>query len=413
MNRERVRVAVTGIGAITALGPDVAALGRGLVEGRSALGELTLFDATGFRSRVVGQAPDPLPSPSLSSWPGGRADRADASKTISRADRFGLAAAFEAMGQSGLDAHQRAGAAVIFGTGTGGAAITEQYLIEVGHGGDWPPVQWLAPHQPASVTDLVARHLGLHGPRTTIMTACSSSAIAIGDAADRIRLGQVKVALAGGAEGLCRLTCAGFGSLRATSPAPCRPFDVERDGISLGEGAAALVLEEWQHARARGATILAEFGGWGVTADAYHMTAPHPDGDGAARAMRGALLDAGLTPDDIDYVNAHGTGTRHNDSAETSALKAVLGERAPTVPISSIKSMVGHTLGAAGAIEAVASVISLGAGLIPPTVNLEHPDPAFGLDYVPGSARRQPLRALLSNSFAFGGNNTSLVFVRA
>jgi len=262
------------------------------------------------------------------------------------------------------------------------------------------------------VTDVVARRLDVRGPRTTIMTACSSSATAIGYAADRVRLGHVDVALAGGAEGLCRLTYAGFSSLRATSPEPCRPFDAERKGLSLGEGAAILVLESYEHARARGAEILALVAGYGVSADAYHMTAPHPEGDGAARAMRAALADAGLDPSQVDYVNAHGTGTTHNDAAESAAVRRVLGAHAERTPLSSIKSMLGHTLGAAGAIEAVASVLAIARGFIPPTVNLRTPDPAFGLDYVPNTARNQPVSVVLSNSFAFGGNNTTLAFKR-
>jgi 3-oxoacyl-[acyl-carrier-protein] synthase II len=245
------------------------------------------------------------------------------------------------------------------------------------------------------------------------MTACSSSATAIGYAGDRIRLGHVEVALAGGAEGLCRLTYAGFNCLRATSTEKCRPFDAERKGLNLGEGAAVLVLESEERARARGATILAYLAGYGITADAYHMTTPLPDGEGAARAMRAALDDASLVPERVDYVNAHGTATPHNDAAETAAIKSVLGARAPSVPVSSIKSMVGHTLGAAGAIEAVASVLTLARGFIPPTVNLRTPDPAFGLDYVPGQAREKACQVVLSNSFAFGGNNTSLAFTRS
>ena len=393
------RVAVTGIGVVSALGADAAAFAAGLRASRSGIGPLTLFDAAGFRGRLVAQAP--APAPPL---------RPDSLLTASRPDQFGLQAAFEAVAHAGLDARALAGAAVLFGTGTGGLGSTEAYLTA----GDGPASMLLA-HQPASVTDLVARHLGAHGPRSTIMTACSSSATAIGYAADRIRLGQVDVALAGGAEGLTRLTCAGFGSLRATAPGdePCRPFDVDRKGLTLGEGAAVLVLEELEHARARGATVLAIVAGWGITADAHHMTAPHPEGEGAARAMRMALDDAGLSADAIGYVNAHGTGTPHNDAAETVAIKSVLGARAPSVPVSSIKSMVGHTLGAAGAIEAVASVLSLHQHFLPATVNLRTPDPSFGLDYIPGAARAATVEAVLSNSFAFGGNNTVLAFTRA
>ena len=393
------RVAVTGLGVVSALGPDARSFEAGLRAGRSGIAPLTLFDPAGFRASLAAQAPEPAPPVD-----------AAALATASRPDRFGLQAAFEAVAQAGLDARALADAAVVFGTGTGGLMTTEAYVKD----GGGPP-SLLVPHQPASVTDLVARHLGAHGPRTTIMTACSSSATAIGYAADRIRLGHVEVALAGGAEGLTRLTYAGFGCLRATAPGdePCRPFDAERKGLTLGEGAAVLVLEDYDRARARGATVLAVVAGWGITADAHHMTAPHPEGDGAARAMQMALDDARLSADAIGYVNAHGTGTPHNDAAETLAVKRVLGARAPSVPVSSIKSMVGHTLGAAGAIEAVASVLSLARGFVPPTVHLRTPDPAFGLDYVPGAARDVALEALLSNSFAFGGNNTVLALTRS
>ena len=392
------RVAVTGLGVVSALGPDAASFEAGLRAGRSGIAPLTLFDTTGFRATLAAQAPDPTPPVD-----------AAALATASRPDRFGLQAAFEAVAQAGLSPAELAGAAVVFGTGTGGLTSTETFVRDGG------AASLLVPHQPASVTDLCARHLGAFGPRTTVMTACSSSATAIGYAADRIRLGHVDVALAGGAEGLTRLTFAGFGCLRATAPGdePCRPFDAERKGLTLGEGAAVLVLEEWERARARGATILAVVAGWGITADAHHMTAPHPEGEGAARAMRMALEDARLSPEQIGYVNAHGTGTPHNDAAETLALKAVLGARAPSVPVSSIKSMVGHTLGAAGAIEAAASVLALHGGFLPPTVHLRTPDPAFGLDYIPGRARQVAVEAVLSSSFAFGGNNTVLAFTRA
>ncbi len=392
------RVAVTGLGVVSALGPDLASFEAGLRAGRSGIRPLTLFDTAGFRTSLAAQAPDPSPPVEPA-----------ALATASRPDRFGLQAAFEAVAHAGLDTRALADAALVFGTGTGGLMSTEE-LVRAGG-----PSSLLVPHQPASVTDLVARHLHIHGPRTTIMTACSSSATAIGYAADRIRLGHVDVALAGGAEGLTRLTYAGFGCLRATAPGdePCRPFDAERKGLTLGEGAAALVLEEFERARARGATIYAVVAGWGITADAHHMTAPHPDGDGAARAMQMALDDAKLPADAVGYVNAHGTGTPHNDAAETLAVKRVLGARAPSVPVSSIKSMVGHTLGAAGAIEAVASVLSLAHGFLPPTVHLRTPDPAFGLDYIPEAARDVAVDAVLSNSFAFGGNNTVLAFRRA
>jgi len=394
-------VAVTGLGAVTALGRDVRAFDEGLRAGRSGVAPVTLFDVEGFRTQLGAQCPELAPPVGEDPFAG-----------ASRPDRFGLQATFEAIGQAGLAARDLEKAALLFGTGTGGAAITEVYFRRFA-AGEQPPAAMLVAHQPASVTDLVARHAGVRGPRSTIMTACSSSATAIGYAADRIRLGHVDVAIAGGAEGLCRLTFAGFNCLRATSPEPCRPFDAERKGLTLGEGAGVLVLESEEHVRARGATVLAWLAGWGMTADAHHMTAPHPDGDGAARAMQAALADAGLGADAVGYVNAHGTATPHNDAAETAAIKTVLGARAPSVPVSSIKSMVGHTLGAAGAIEAVASVLTLRGGFVPPTVNLRTPDPAFGLDFVPGAARAVDVDVVLSNSFAFGGNNTSLAFTRA
>ncbi len=395
----RRRVAVTGLGAVTALGANVATLAAGLRAGRSAVAEVTLFDTAGFRTKLGAQAPEPTPP-------------VDAAllRTASRPDRLGLQAAFEAVAHAGLETAALCRAALIFGTGTGGAHLTEEYLVGVRQNAA-PAVELLVAHQPSSVTDLVARHLGIAGPRATIMTACSSSATAVGWAADRIRLGHVDVAIAGGAEGLCRLTFAGFSCLRATSPEPAQPFDKNRKGLNLGEAGAVLVLEEYEHARARGATIYAVLAGWGMTADAHHMTAPHPEGDGAARAMKAALADAELSPAEVGYVNAHGTATPHNDAAETLAIKSALGAHALSTPVSSIKSMVGHTLGAAGAVEAIASVLSLHENFLPPTVNLITPE--YDLDYIPGAAREISVGAVLSNSFAFGGNNTCLAFTRA
>ncbi len=400
---KRRSVVITGMGAITALGPDLDAFEQGLRAGRTGVRRLTLFDPKGFRTDLAAQAEEP----EFPDLPRGLPEH------TSRPDRFGLRAALSALHDAGLDPRHPAlfAAAVVFGTGTGGAPDTEAYMIERAAG---RPTQsgWLIPHQPAAVTDLVARMLGCHGPRSTIMTACSSSATAIGLAADLIALQRADLAVAGGAEGLCRLTYAGFGALRATSPELCRPFDVDRKGLNLGEGAAALVLESEAHAKGRGARIYAYLAGYGVTTDAYHMTAPHPEGEGAARAMRAALTDAGLPPSAIGYINAHGTATPHNDAAETLAIKAVFGELAPGIPVSSIKSMVGHTLGAAGAIEAVAAVLALHRGFLPPTVNHHRADPSFGLDYIPEKARAQQVDAVLSSSFAFGGNNAVLVLTR-
>ena len=395
------RVAVTGLGVVSALGPDLASFEAGLRAGRSGI-----------------RAADAVRPRRLSRHARGAGARSVAARRRSRARHRVAPRSLRAAGgvrsgrlTPGSRQPRSPTRAVIFGTGTGGLTATESTSSKRGDG----PASLLVAHQPASVTDLVARHLGVRGPRTTIMTACSSSATAIGYAADRIRLGHVDVALAGGAEGLTRLTYAGFGCLRATAPGdePCRPFDAERKGLTLGEGAAVLVLEELERARARGATICAVLAGWGITADAHHMTAPHPEGEGAARAMRMALADARAR-----RRRRSATSTRTAPARRTTtpprrcAIKSVLGARAPSVPVSSIKSMVGHTLGAAGAIEAVASVLSLARGFLPPTVNLRTPDPAFGLDYIPGAARDVAVEALLSNSFAFGGNNTVLAFSR-
>jgi len=408
------RIAITGLGAVTALGPDVASFDRALRDGRSGVAPLSLFDTTGFRTRLAAAVQGELGAAIDFDGLVARLTDADADHALpnTRPDRFALHAVAAAVAQAGLGPALLRDAAVVFGTGTGGAELTESYYRRRRAGTPAPP-SMMVPHQPSSVTDLVARHLGSSGPRSTIMTACSSSATAIGYAADRVRLGHVKVAIAGGAEGLCRLTYAGFNCLRASAPDLCRPFDVDRKGLNLGEGAGVLVLEDETHARDRGATILAYLLGYGVTADAYHMTAPHPGGDGAARAMQGALADAGLSVDEVGYINAHGTGTPHNDAAETAAIKTVFGARAPSLPVSSIKSMVGHTLGAAGAIEAVASVLSLLGNFLPPTVHLNTPDPAFGLDFIPNEARAATVNVILSNSFAFGGNNTALAFGRA
>jgi 3-oxoacyl-[acyl-carrier-protein] synthase II len=395
------RVAVTGMGVISALGPDLRSFRKGLFEGRCGIRKLSLFSTDGVRTHLAAQCELPtLQIDAVELW------------NTSRPDQFGLAAAMEAVADSGLDAAELERAALIVGTGAGGAQNTEDFIIEQ-RGGGMPAAARLVPHQSSSVTDLVGRVFSIRGPRSTIMTACSSSATAIGYAADRIRLGDVEVALAGGAEGLCRLTYLGFNALRATSGDPCRPFDKDRKGLNLGEGGAMLVLEDYERAKKRGARIYALLGGWGITADAHHMTAPHPEGDGAARAMAAALADAELSPERVGYVNAHGTATPHKDAAETKAIRRVFGAHAEAMCVSSIKSMVGHTLGAAGAVEAVASCLTLHEGIAPPTVNLETPDPEFGLDFIPGSARPLKLEALLSNSFAFGGNNTSLAFVRA
>jgi len=260
----------------------------------------------------------------------------------------------------------------------------------------------------------VSQALGIYGPQATLSTACSSSALAVALAADAIRRGQARVALALGADGLCRLTYAGFDALQALDPDRCRPFDRDRRGLSLGEGAAALVLEDAEHARARGARARAALLGHGTATDAHHPTAPHPEGRGALAALRAALAAAELPPEAIDYVNAHGTGTPQNDAMEVGVLRAVLGPRLARVPLSASKSQLGHCLGAAGAIEAAVTVLALDEGIVPPTVGLRAPDPAWAdLDLVCTPGRRAPLGAALTSSYGFGGHNVTLVLGRA
>ena len=369
------RVAITGIGVVSALGPDRTAFLDGLRTGRCAL-------APNAEGVVVGATNVATP------------DRG------SRADALGVIAAREAAHDAGhLDLSN---AAVVIGVGAGGAERLERYL-------DTARAEDFAAFPPANTTAAIADALGARGPRLSIMTACSASAMAIGRAVDLVRTGRVPVAFAGGAEPLSKLTLEGFSSLRALAPEPCRPFDAERKGLSIGEGAAVLVLEDPEHARARGARIYCEIAGWGASADGHHMTAPDPEGKGAARAMTAALADAALSPSDIEYVNAHGTGTPHNDPAEARAILAVLGDRAA---VGSTKSQVGHTLAAAGAIEAAATALGLAHGFLPATVTLRTPDPACPLDHIAGRPREKRVSAALSSSFGFGGNNVVLVVSR-
>jgi 3-oxoacyl-[acyl-carrier-protein] synthase II len=332
---------------------------------------------------------------------------------MSRADRMGLAAAREAVAASGLDFSRedptRVG--VILGGGTSGLIDSEAFYERHLQGRKARPTLVLN-HLPDAITDRVAQYFGLEGIKSTITTACSSSANAMGYAHDAIVADLADVVFTGGSDVLARLTYAGFNSLRSVDPDPCRPFDRERKGLSIGEAAGILVFEESERARRRGAPILAEFLGYGVTSDAYHMTAPDPSGAAGARTIRAALEASRVDASQVDYVNAHGTATPQNDSAETAAIKVALGERARRLPVSSIKSMIGHCLCASGGIEAVATVLTVRDGKIPPTIHYENPDPACDLDYVPNEARDLPVRVALSNSFAFGGNSSVVVLGR-
>jgi 3-oxoacyl-[acyl-carrier-protein] synthase II len=402
MNKER-RVVVTGIGAVTSIGTNVPDFWAGLLAGRCGIGPVTLFDASSYRTQTAAEVTD-IPDGFLT---------AAGKRRLSRADRMGLAAATEAVAQSGLDFSRedptRIG--VVLGGGTSGLLDSEDFFWRHLNGKPARPSRVLN-HMPDAITDRVAQRFGLAGIKSTITTACSSSANALGYAHDAIAAGWADVILTGGSDALARLTYGGFNSLRSVDPGPCRPFDRERKGLSIGEAAGILVFEEAGRARARGAPILAEFLGYGVTSDAFHMTAPDPSGAAGGRTIRAALAFAGVNADEVDYVNAHGTATSQNDSAETAAIKAALGERARQIPVSSIKSMIGHCLCASGAIEAVATVLTLRDQLVPPTIHYENADPACDLDYVPNASREADVDVAISNSFAFGGNSSVVVFAR-
>jgi len=399
---EERRVVVTGLGAVTSLGNDLASTWEGLVAGRSGIGPITLFDASGFRTKLAAEVKE---------LPGGFEPALR--RRLSRTDVIGLTAAEEALRDSGLELEgedpERIG--VVLGGGVSGLLDSENYfrdLLAKGPKGARPTR--ILNHPPDQTTDRIAQRWNVLGPRATITTACSSSATSLGYAADLIRHGLADIVVTGGADTFSRLTHGGFNALRAVDPEPCRPFDRRRKGLTIGEAAGILIFEEEARARRRGAPIRARFLGYGVTSDAHHMTQPEPSGEAGARTMRACLESAGLSADAIDYVNAHGTATPQNDSAETASIKRALGPRAWDIPISSIKSMLGHCLCSAGAIEAVATVRTIETGLIPPTIRWEEKDPECDLDVVPNVARERRVRAALSNSFAFGGNSTVVAF---
>jgi 3-oxoacyl-[acyl-carrier-protein] synthase II len=398
-------VVVTGIGTVNPLATSASAFATALRDGGCAIGPVTVFDTTGYRSRIAAEVRDATPPASLPS---------PLRRRVSRADVFALAAVAEALADSGLDGalpRERIGLAL--GGTTGGMLLAEACLRDriEGRSGRYRATPLVG--TPISTSaDVVASVFALAGPRLTLSTACSSSANAIGIALDWLRLGRADLVVAGGTESLCATVFAGFNSLHALSLTPCRPFDRRRDGLSLGEGAAVLVLERAETAARRGARAHAEIRAYGTSADAHHLTAPHPEGLGAALAMRRALARAGLDPADVDYINAHGTGTPLNDAVESAAIASVFGAAPGRLAVSSTKAAVGHTLGAAGAIEALATVIALRDGFVPATVTLEEPDEAFPHDFVPRRSRPAELRWALSNSYGFGGNNTSLVIGR-
>jgi 3-oxoacyl-[acyl-carrier-protein] synthase II len=389
------RVAVTGLGVVSPFGAGAKAFWNGVASGACAIRTGTVLDTEGFRCRVAAEVPDGV---------GG-------SRRRSRADRFALAAAREALGDAGLGGRERAGTALVIGAVGGGMFGAEQWYWRRVRGEGPPHPRDLRAMFPSSHVDVVGHALRLGGPRETLVTACSSGAAALAVAADLVAAGVVSTALAGGVDALTRICFMGFSALKLLDPDPCRPFDRDRRGMSIGEGAAFVVLEDPARARARGARVYAELAGYGMTTDAHHVTAPHPDGEGMVRAMRAAIADAGVAPSAVGYVNAHGTATPQNDRIEARAIREVFGESCPLV--SSTKSMIGHTMAAAGALEAVATVLALGHELVPPTANLATPDPDVALDCVPRVPREAALETAISNSFGFGGQNVTLLFARA
>jgi 3-oxoacyl-[acyl-carrier-protein] synthase II len=387
-------VAVTGLGVVSPFGAGVKAYWEGLSGGVSAIRPITLIDTDGFRCRIGAEVPDSI---------GGSARR-------SRADRFALAAAREALDDAGIGRADRADTALIVGAVGGGMLEAEAWhWRRRGRALAAPSsVGALRSILPSSHAETLGHRLHLGGPRETLVTACSSGAASLAVAADLIADGVVDVALAGGADAITRICFMGFNALKLLDPAPCRPFDRDRKGMSIGEGAAFLVLEEASHARARGARGYAELAGAAMTTDAFHVTAPHPDGDGMARAMRAALARGGVEASDVGYANAHGTATLQNDRIEAAALRMVFGEGG--VLVSSTKSMIGHTMAAAGSLEALATVLALAHGVVPPTAQLEQTDPDVPFDCVPRIAREVAIEHAISNSFGFGGQNVTLLF---
>jgi len=398
------------MGALTPVGNDVDTMWANLVAGRSGIGPVTHFDASDFQTRIAGELKGFDPFEHL-----GRKE----ARRLDRYTQVAMVASRQALEDSGLkitpDNTYRI--AVVIGSGVGGVSTIVDEVHVLRDRGPNRTSPFLVPMMlQDTAPGMVAIAYGIRGPNMAVVSACATGANAIGEAAEMIRYGRVDAAIAGSSEaGIIPLAMAGFNAMGAMSrhneepERASRPFDKNRDGFVASEGAGVLVLEALDHAQARGAKIHAEVIGYGASADAFHITAPEENGAGAAAAMRMALHQAGLPPGDIDYLNAHGTSTQLNDKSETAAIKTVFGEAAYDVPISSTKSMIGHLLGAGGAVEAIVCVKVLQEGIIPPTINYETPDPDCDLDYVPNTARRKVVRRAMSNSFGFGGHNACLI----
>lgn len=411
MTTNRARIVVTGMGMISPIGNSVEDFWRNLTAGVSGVGPITHFDATGFEARIAAEVKGFDPADYMD---------AKAARRMNPFAQFAVAAATQAIAGAGLDLERedRTRVGVVMNTGGGGLSdIIEGALVLDKKGPSRVSPMLIPSLIPNMGACQVSMLFGLQGPSLTSIAACASGIYAFIEAKRLMRAGECDVVICGSSEAaLIPLAIAAMGNIRALSTRndepqrASRPFDRDRDGFVFGEGGGAVVLETEEHARRRGARVLVELAGGGVSADAYHITAPEPSGEGAARAMTLALRDSGVTPGEVDYIVAHGTGTPLNDAAETLAMKKALGESAYGVAISSPKSMVGHLLGAAGAISGAAAILAIRDGVIPPTINLDTPDPECDLDYVPKVARRAPVRVAMANGFGFGGQNGSVVF---
>lgn len=405
------KVVVTGIGMISPLGTGTEKTWKGLIDGISGIGKITQFDSMGFPCQIAGEVQD------------FEVDRFIEIKEQKKMDRFihlGIAAAIMAMDDSKLkitkDNAERVG--VIVGSGMGGLSSIERYHSVILEKGPKKVTPFFIPMVIINLAaGQIAIRFGVKGPNLAIATACASGTHSIGDAFRLIQRGEVDAMIAGGTEAVISpLGVGGFTAMRALSTRnseperASRPFDKDRDGFVMGEGAGILILEEMEHAVNRGARIYAELIGYGMTSDAYHFTTPSPNGEGAARCMQAALMDSGSKPEEINYINAHGTSTKYNDELETAAIRKIFGKHAYKLAVSSTKSMTGHLLGASGGLEGVITVLSIFNNIAPPTINLDNPDPECDLDYVPHKARLMDISVAMSNSFGFGGTNASIVF---
>lgn len=407
------RVVITGLGVASPIGSDLERFWSNLEAGNSGIGPVTGFDVSRFPSRIAGEIADFDPTLHM--------DKREAKK-VDRFTHFGVAAALAAWRDAGLpeDGAERHDTGVLVGSGIGGIQTIEEQLETLRSRGPRRVSPFLVPALIANMASgYISILLKLKGPNSTVATACATSAHAIGDAYHIIRRGDAAMMVAGGAEAaIGNLAFAGFCAARAMSTRndepsrASRPFDLKRDGFVMGEGAGVVILESLDRALARGARIYGEVAGYGMSGDAYHITAPDPDGSGALLSMQRALKSSGLEPQQVDYINAHGTSTEYNDKIETMAIKKLFGDHAFKIPVNSTKSMIGHLLGAAGAVELIATILSMQHQVVHPTINYEYPDPDCDLDYVPNKARKHKIDVALSNSFGFGGTNATLIVKR-